>query len=209
MIFHSYKSIFIHIPKTGGSSVENLLWPDLSTRTESDLWMGLVRPYFNKYQTGGLQHLLAHQIKKEVGEDIFRQYYKFTLVRNPWDKVISQYMFMINKRDDLRTYINMPKNASLAEYIELIQKKEHVQWAKQVDFILDENGELLVDDVFKLENINDDASIMSSRIGLNFSEIPHDNKGSRKPYQDYYTEETKEMVYDIYKDDILYLNYNF
>ena len=97
MISHTHKCIFVHIPRTAGSSVEAILWPDL--RKESDLWMGFVSKYRNKYQTGGLQHLQASQIIREVGEDIFSHYFKFSIVRNPWDKAVSQFTYM-KQRDD-------------------------------------------------------------------------------------------------------------
>lgn len=94
MLFRKHNAIFIHFPKTGGSSIEDMIWPDIDSRSEEDLWKGFVRPFYNKYQTGGLQHLCAHQIRDEVGRDFFRDAYKFTMVRNPWDKVVSQFVFM-------------------------------------------------------------------------------------------------------------------
>ena len=133
MIFHSLKTIFVHIPKAGGTSVENLLWPNASSRTESDLWMGFVRPFYNKYQTGGLQHLLAKQIQYEIGNTIFSEYYKFAIVRNPWSKSVSQFVYM-TMREDLRNFINMKPNTTFIEYLNLILKKDHVQWKSQVDF---------------------------------------------------------------------------
>ncbi len=44
--------------------------------------MGTGDTNHNKYQTGGLQHLLASQIQKEVGDEIFEKFFKFTIVRN-------------------------------------------------------------------------------------------------------------------------------
>ena len=67
MISHEKKCIFIHIPKCGGTSVEDVIWPKEQGRTEDDLWMGFVSRFENKYQTGGLQHLLACQVREEVG----------------------------------------------------------------------------------------------------------------------------------------------
>src|SRR5579862_2264802 len=61
MISDALRCIFVHIPKTGGSSIEDVLWPE--ERSPEDLWMGFVDDYHNKYQTGGLQHLLARQIR--------------------------------------------------------------------------------------------------------------------------------------------------
>ena len=83
VISHDKKCIFIHIPKCGGTSVEDVIWPKGKGRTEEDLWMGFVNRFENKYQTGGLQHLLAWQVREEVGSDVFSDYYKFSFVRNP------------------------------------------------------------------------------------------------------------------------------
>lgn len=94
MVSHELRTIFIHIPKTGGSSIEQLIWPIQDGRTEVDLWMGFKDRYSNKYQTGGLQHLLALQVRQELGLEVFEQYFKFAVVRNPWDKAVSQYRYM-------------------------------------------------------------------------------------------------------------------
>lgn len=75
MICHQNKCIFVHIPKTGGTSVEDLIWKNKASRTTAHLWRGLVDAYNNKYQTGGLQHLLARHIRSEVGSEVFSGYF--------------------------------------------------------------------------------------------------------------------------------------
>ena len=110
MISYKHNCIFVHIPKTGGTSIENIIWPfNKKPRAESNLWKGTGDTNHNKYQTWGLQHLLASQIQKEVGDEIFEIFFKFTIVRNPWDKVVSQYIYM-KKRKDLREFIGMKED---------------------------------------------------------------------------------------------------
>ena len=129
MISHGHRCIFVHIPKTGGTSIEDVIWPD--TRMEEHLWMGFVSKYRNKYQTGGLQHLLARQIRQEVGADIFDDYFKFAVVRNPWDRAVSQYSYT-KIRTDLHDLIGMTEDTSFSEYLNRIaESNEHVQWQPQ------------------------------------------------------------------------------
>ena len=109
MISHKHKCIFVHIPKTAGTSIENVIWPLKSDRVVENLWMGIVKPYYNKYQTGGLQHLTSNEIKREVGSDVFNSYYKFSVIRNPWDIGVSQFVYMKQKRRDLRRCIGMTR----------------------------------------------------------------------------------------------------
>ena len=205
MISHLYKCIFVHIPKCGGTSIENVIWPE--PRNTSDLWMGFVSKFRNKYQTGGLQHLLATQIREEVGEKVYSDYYKFTIVRNPWDKAVSQFFYM-RQRPDLREYIGMKEDDTFMRYLELTNSKLHVQWEKQHKFFQDENGKIIVNFIGRLENFKADSAHILDRLGIQ-AEIPHVNATRHKHYSEYYNTETREMVAEMYKDDIRILWYKF
>ena len=51
MISYKHNCIFVHIPRTGGTSIENIIWPSKKDRVEDNLSMGFVQPFYNKYQT--------------------------------------------------------------------------------------------------------------------------------------------------------------
>ncbi len=206
MISHLNRCIFVHIPKTGGTSIENLIWTN--PRTTSDLCMGFIGKYHNKYQTGGLQHLFATHIREEVGNDIFSSYYKFTILRNPWDKAISQFSYM-DKREDLRDFIGMKKGDCFKKYLSLIRNKKHVQWESQVNFLRDLNGDWLVDYMGKFETFSESVFHILSTIGIRVTAIPHENKGDRGSYQNYYDTESMEMIASMYSDDISTFGYSF
>lgn len=206
MISHKHKCIFIHIPKCGGSSVESVLWP--ASRTESDLWMGFVSRYCNKYQTGGLQHLFAQQVRQEVGEAYFDRYFKFSFVRNPWDKAVSQFEYM-KRRPDLREYIDLPDGASFKLYLSRIAKKIHVQWDMQSKFVFDDDGGCMVDYLGKFESFSDDFAVVAEKIGLAGISLPHVNKGERRALSHYYDEEAIGMIGDLYAEDINNFAYRY
>jgi hypothetical protein len=205
MISHKYQCIFVHIPKCGGTSLEHIIWPE--PRRESDLWMGFVDKYHNKYQTGGLQHLFARQIIREVGEQIFHKYFKFSFVRNPWDKAVSQFSYM-KQREDLRDYIGLSENDSFKTYLGKIRTKPHVQWEKQYKFIMDDRGELLIDFLGRFEHIKRDVEYIFDRLNIQ-AELPHVNATTHAHYSTYYDTESIEMVAEFYADDIELFKYSF
>ena len=204
------KCIFIHIPKCGGTSVEDVIWPKEQGRTEVDLWMGFVSRFENKYQTGGLQHLLSWQVREEVGSDVFSAYYKFAFVRNPWDRIVSQFAYM-QQRPDLMDFLGMTSGTEFKAYLELIRRKEHVQWMPQHCFLLDHDGKLRVDRVGRLEDFQSDANDILERLGLAGSlKLGHDNRSKRLPTSHYFADaEAVEMVADIYAEDIKLLGYQY
>lgn len=204
MISHEHRCIFIHIPRTGGTSIENVIWP--GERSEADLWMGFVSKYRNKYQTGGLQHLLASQVREEVGREIFDSYFKFAFVRNPWDKAVSQYM-LTRKREDLRDYIGMAPDDSFKRYLELIARREHVQWAPQHRFIFGEDGERLVDFVGRFERLEEDAAYVFSQLGITAA-LGHAHATERLAIGEYYDAESAEAAAHLYGEDINVFGYS-
>lgn len=179
----------------------------MDERTTADLWMGFQDKYHNRYQTGGLQHLHAGQIKSEVGAEVFNRYFKFSMVRNPWDKAVSQFRYMA-KRDDLREFLGMKPNDCFKRYLELISKKTHVQWEPQVRFVFDDAGNSLVDYIGRFESFAESVGVVMDQIGLSVSRIPHANKSRRNAIEDDYDGESMEIVGALYAEDVKAFGYD-
>ena len=214
MISDRHQCIFIHIPKNGGASIERLIWRD-EEFTEENLWLGFKSGDRNAYQTGGLQHLFAQNVKKAVGAEKYERYFKFSMVRNPWDKAISQYLYL-QKRGDLRRFLGLPRHASFKKYLSTIPKKPHVHWLPQVEFILDKNGDLMVDLITRFESyslavdsILNEVKTRTSHPLPQLDDVPHLNKSKRQSYLHYYDEESIGMVEELYQKDISYFDYTF
>ena len=206
MISHRYKCIFVHIPKTGGSTIENMIW-SARDKTPENLWMGFISEYHNEYQTGGLQHLLASQIENKIGKLVFNEYFKFTMVRDPFEKLLSQYRYM-SKRKDLRNFIGMTENTCLNGYLDLITRKLHVQWEQQYRFILDDNGEKLVDSILRFENFESEVESTLEHLGVNYAHIRHDNKSPVNYNGCSYERDSYERVAELYRNDFLIFDYS-
>jgi len=206
MVSHELKAIFIHIPKTGGgSSIEEMIWPMEKGRSETQLWMGFKDAYHNEFQTGGLQHLRAEQVRHVLGDEVFSSYFKFSIVRNPWDKALSQYRYMAS-RPDLMNFIGMHEGDCFKRYLERIQTKEHVQWMPQHKFLLNAAGDVLVDYIGRFEVFEQAVKEATRRIGLSCDQVPHVN-ASHSVGTDVLDQESHEQVAELYKEDIALFGY--
>ncbi|EJM94427.1 Sulfotransferase family [Pseudomonas sp. GM74] len=207
MLSEKNNIIFVHIPKCGGTSVESAIWED-HEKTEENLWMGFLDKYHNKYQTGGLQHLKAIQIRQHIGRSKFDNFFKFSIVRNPFARIVSQFLYM-ESRPDLRDYIDMNADDSLITYLHKIQKRSHVQWEQQVSFLYDYKGNLLVDKVIQLEQINSLPEILKNNTPISIERIPRTNTNKFKyHYKDYLCTDSISMITDLYFEDFEAFGYS-
>jgi hypothetical protein len=203
MISHAHRCIFVHVPRSGGTSIEDAIWP--GSRTVDDLWMGFISTFHNPYHTGGLQHLPAKMLREVVGADIFEEYFKFSFIRNPWDKAVSQYCYM-RRRPDLRALIGMDEHDDFKTYLRLIRTAAHVQWEPQHAILCDDAGKLLVDDLGRYETFAIDVARMLARLDMT-APLSHANRSERAPLDHYYDSEAIDMVAEMYAEDIRLFGY--
>lgn len=93
-------------------------------------------------------------------------------------------------------------------YLGLTRKKLHVQWEKQHKFFKDHNGETMVDYIGRLETMQQDTSNIFERLGIK-AQVLHVNATRHQHYSEYYDDESREMVGEMYKEDIDILQYSF
>ena len=188
MVSNKHKFIFVHIIKTGGESIE-------------------------KFFQGRKIHKFAKNYKKEVGNKKWNNYFKFTFVRNPWDKMVSQYFYIQkNKKGKynltFREFILAFQSCPESEYIN--EKGIDVRYNPiQLPWILDDNGNCLVNYIGRFENFQQDFNIVCDKIGIPRQKLPHENKSKHNHYTEYYDDETKQIVAEKYAKDIKHFGYKF
>ena len=209
MISHEHKFIFIHIPKTAGTSVENLFFSAaervLHPSTPAELQICRSTLFGQDVNKKYLQHLTAEEIKHSpyITPEYFKNYFTFTFVRNPWDRAVSEWKW--------RTASN-PKSAhlSLEEFLNKVaRKREDAHDMSQYSFIYDKNQHKLVKFIGRFEKLQEDFLHICKQIKHPPTELPHANKTERKPYQEYYNTYSKELVGELFKEDIKIFNYTF
>lgn len=196
--FDYYKCIFIHIPKTAGLSVSKTL--------------------FGNY---GSCHLEYDWFVKRFTQRTVNNYYKFTFVRNPWDRLCSAYFFLkkggINENDAAfaEKYLSGINSfeAFVIDWLDEEKINLYYHLMPQYSFITSSKNrnEIKVDFLGRYENLEEDFRIITEKIGLNNTQLLKINttKKKEKDYRELYTKAMEEKVAHIYRHDIKLFNYHF
>ena len=142
----------------------------------------------------------------------FRRYFKFTFVRNPWDRLVSTYFFLqrggMNAQDKAWAAANLPAHPGFESFVlEWLNEDSIHTWVHlrpQHYFVCDDSGKLMMDFVGRLENMEADFAVVAARLGCN-NKLEKINVGSQKHYSHYYSDASREKVARIYAKDIALL----
>ena len=180
--------IFIHINKTAGTSIVNVIG----------------KPF--------RKHLTAKEIINVIGQKKWDAAYKFSVVRNPWDKVVSQYKHnikvnssnmanhTISFRDWLCCTYGEPKNRFYYARPQMFYPQ--VEWLKNY------REEIDADKIIRFENLNDGINEVFQTLSINQT-LPHLNRTPRTDYRDFYDDETRKIIADWFYEDIREFAYRF
>ena len=192
--FDKRQAIFVHIPKCAGIAIKRALFNDLS---------------------GG--HTKLSSYCRVFEPELFLTYFKFTFIRNPWDRLVSAYHFLraggYNDADrrwfdrELGTYSDF--DDFVRNWLRPENLNKHIHFHPQIDFLRDPGHRgIHVDYIGFYENITRDFNYIAERIGVN-SPLKQRNASEHKSYQDYYTDTTREIVRKVYICDIEGFGYDF
>ncbi len=205
-VSHKHKVIFIHIPKTAGTSVEFVFG------MHDELQDIGIRPYLNQKKNLNmlfgkeLQHLKAKKIKKIIGPETFNEYYKFSIVRNPYDRLVSYFAWLhgkwANKEElDKKTFSELFYRFNKGSILKKTRLPE-----PQYKFIYIDNH-LVTDRVIKFEEIDQSAEILLQHFGIN-EKLPVRMKSFHKNYPFYFDKNMTGIVRKYYKKDFELFEYS-
>ncbi len=215
LLSNRYNFLFVHIAKTGGTSVRAALEP---LRWRDPL-------YLPQFICSRLSHLTGHRIgskfprharivaaQEMLPQELFERLFKFAFVRNPWDLQVSSYHHIRRERPhlmegipDFPTFIRWKLDPERPY-------QYHIDTSIQLqsDYLIDLHGNLLVDFIGKYENLQRDFEEVCRRIGIPPRKLPHKRKATdRSDYRRYYDDTTVEMVGDHFRADIEMFGYTF
>lgn len=191
----------MHPGKTGGTSIEHtlkdLFFPNnqLTPQEENlNLMFGLSKKY-NLF----LQHADLKFYKNILNINL-NEYKTITTVRNPYDRLVSCYHY--NGKDKKFSFEDFIVN-HLEAHIEANNKKEYGinHFAPQVNFC--KIDDYKVNHIIRLESFANDVKKINIDVKYHYSKTA----SRKKNYKNYYNQKTKNLVYNLYKEDFEYLNY--
>jgi hypothetical protein len=193
--FERYRCIFIHIPKNGG--------------------IAIIKSLFDGKLYGG--HYGTSFYKVVYGRD-FERYFKFAVVRNPWDRLVSAYHFLqkggMYQGDAEWAREHLAGYDTFGKFIDgwLTRKSIYtrVHFVPQADYLCDRSGRVEVDYVGRFEEFAASYSEICRRLEVSDRALSHANKSERaKDYRAYYTNKQAERVAKLYARDIEQFGYSF
>lgn len=219
---------FIHIPKTGGSSIVQALhqaappvlysgsglWDILAARADAGAFVSVLRRSFGIAELGTFpqQHLPAALLRALVGEERWARAFTFAFVRNPWDLMVSSYFFF---KEHVSTMIGSGHDAdraAMAQRCDTFERFVHFYPTMRSDstqMLAGEDGECIVDFVGRYERLEEDFRCVCERIGLGKVPLPHLRATKHSSYRDYYTPSLRDAVADHFARDIDTYGYRF
>ncbi|MGL5834100.1 MAG: sulfotransferase family 2 domain-containing protein [Waterburya sp.] len=226
-ISHKYKFIFFANPKTGSETVRKILEPysDLSS----------VQYRKKNYENPFYSHISPKEVK-QIFEDkglCYDEYFKFTFVRNPWARLVSLYEMIyftkggksVNhklkmllkeaffKKPDFKTWLSTIENKGIGGGGQEWERWRRYGTYSLDNYIMDEQKNILVDKIIRLEDIDEELIPTLINIGLPINEadikLERVNHRKYKKYTEYYDKESIDYIKSLYKYDIDNFNYKF
>jgi hypothetical protein len=228
MYSHKDKFIYVHIPKSAGTFIKHYL---LSNIEEGYAENQNQQDYDDKY------HVTCERSLSAIVRDVpdYKDYYKFTIVRNPFDRVVSMFSYLGGWKFDYFVENNiespmMPYVQEFHKYYMLNDFDGFVTYAYEGGYIkkfhagyyenyidrISLNGTVAIDKFYKMENIKSCVSDLSKKFnfknksGFNDWRQNSSSEYKKKPnYRDYYSDYSREYIGDHFQSDLEYFRYEF
>jgi len=196
--FDALRCIFVHIPKAAGISVSQGLFGNLG---------------------GGHVSIAVYRIVFPKEE--FDSYFKFAFVRNPWDRLLSAYTFLKQggvDELDRRWWADhgLARYRNFEEFVTGWVNRDNVEtglhFLPQYRYICAPfTRTICVDFVGRYEHIERDYAYVRERLGLPSAELPHLNRTPTPAgdFHEHYSAQTREIVQNVYREDIELFDYSF
>ena len=189
LLSHRRNFLFIHIPKTAGTSLTRAFAPHARLRDRlvyhyypTRLGIALVDRLTRRADDGlsGIagfpQHAAIRNVRDRLGDAKMDALFKFAFVRDPWDWFASLYAHICRTPDHPLADVAMRGLDALLSHA----AEGHI--LRQIDYVRRRGGlDLDLDFVGRFETLAADYEIIAGRLGLSRRDLPHHNPSSAPP----------------------------
>lgn len=193
--------LFVHIPKNAGGSINEYL------KT-------------NKSVIKVCGHKTIKQIKnqlydknKKYNSVNFEDYFKFTIFRNPWERMLSNFKFRMQIDGPDPHWKKVKKlNLNFNEWLKKVVNNTGIEELKKHNTYLSYikiKGKIAVDYIINFHNLNEEFKVIKKLCKFNRNLGNTIHKSKRGNYKFYYNDKSIELVNEIHKDDIKLFKFNF
>jgi hypothetical protein len=215
MISLSKRFLFVHVPKTGGNSIQSAL-RDYSSDTivaDGEHYDGVEDFELRNERYGLKKHSTLRDYRRALPREQFDGLFKFAAIRNPWDLLVSFY-FSPHRPE---------RGWDRQEFLKVVHKVHPIR-----HYIVDQGwlstltrrnraarilfGKKLTSDIdhlMKFERLEQDFRQVCDRLGIEFREFPHRNRSERAHYSEYYDDELASIVARKFSEEIRWGGYEF
>ncbi|SFR58684.1 hypothetical protein SAMN05216203_1604 [Marinobacter daqiaonensis] len=227
IVSHKYRFIFIKTLKTAGTSVEVFLSDHCSEddivtpvfppekshvpRNHKGLW----NPVYDLIEKDGrgirraardllarrkfYNHIPARILRHRLPSDVWNNYFKFCIERNPWDKTLSHFHMVRERTGGVLTF---------DEYL------ASGKFCFNHPIYLDNNGDLLVDRVIRYESLSDELAEVFSMLDVPYDgklgvQAKSEHRRDKRPYTEVYSEASRKIVENAFRTEIRLHDYQF
>jgi len=210
-----YKFLFVHIAKTGGTSIRATL---NRYRRRDPYYIPIAIcsriSSFTGHRIGCKlpRHAKVIAAYEMLPREIFQNLFKFACVRNPWDLQVSSYHHIRRERPHLMAGHDKFENFLRYKLDPSRPYQYHIDTSieLQSDYLVDLNGKVIVDYIGRFEDLEKDFRESCRRIGIDPPQLAHRRKAkNRLDYRSYYTDATAELIADRFKPDVELFDYKF
>lgn len=212
ILSHGRKYIFIHIPKTGGTSMALALE---SRAMKDDIMLGDTpkarrrRTRLSDVQTAGRlwKHSTLSDIDGLATPEQIASYFTFTLVRNPWDRVVSYYHWLQTQSFE-HPAVRLAQSSTFTQFINHAHTQLSLSAAPASFYMTDLRGHEHCRAYIRLEHLDTDAQPLWDHLGFTL-DLPHENRSNRVDYRRYYTDADAAIIARTCAADIARFGYAF
>jgi len=236
IISHKHKFIFIKPTKVGGTSIEVALAKhcgpeDIVTSISkfSDEFDDDSYLHHSQNDEGFYNHIAPDAIQRKIDAEVWNSYFKFTVVRNPWDQVVSRFCWERSfvKFKIKRNLSKIKGNPFELEFyrrlinllLELLRLRSFSNFLRHFDpewtntrFYFDTNGVAICDYYIRYEDLQSDFDNVCGKLNIKpekLKRLKSKTRNHQLHYSAYYTDSDKALVAKIFKKEIECFGYEF